>query len=269
MGIDYPPPSHPPSPPNLTPSPFSLLPGGKYLGHLSGFLGESSQQGTWCTGSPRCTSRSLSHPGSWNICCKRTKSDKYHIRMIKRTDRRHRGSLCYKQGALVWQQLAISWNRNSTFSLRSLSKATIMHYNKYELHDPSVLCQPLFSEFIATTTYLSRSFALPALSRTEYIKQIVANVHRITLTFSNYIVWKSFKFWQVSGGLDSHLPPPPCQYIWPPKPPNRHEKKSRLKIVWNSEINGQIIWLTPCPPWSPPWSQPLETTQLLFCSDIK
>ena len=57
-----------------------------------------------------------------------------------------------------------------------------------ELHDPSVFCQPLFSEFIATTTYLSRSFALPALSRTEYIKQIVANVHRITLTFSNYIV---------------------------------------------------------------------------------
>ena len=58
------------------------------------------------------------------------------------------------------------------------------------LHDPSVFCQPLFSEFIATTTYLSRSFALPALSRTEYIKQIVANVHRITLTFSNNLVWE-------------------------------------------------------------------------------
>ena len=134
MGIDYPPPSHLPSPPNLTPS-------------HSHCCQEANISVTYRVFWEKVASRALGAPdprdvrlvlclilaSETDVVKEPSLTNITYMRKMKRTDRRHKGSLCYKQGALVWQQLAISWNRNSTFSLRSLSKATIMHYNKYEI----------------------------------------------------------------------------------------------------------------------------------------
>ena len=54
------------------------------------------------------------------------------------------------------------------------------------------------SEFIAIT-YLPRSFALPAFSRTEHENKMFANVHRTTLTFTKKKTWdhKLFEKFQI------------------------------------------------------------------------
>ena len=68
------------------------------------------------------------------------------------------------------------------FSLSSLSSSSLLfHRYFYFLHDLRVLFQPLFLN--KCKSYLSSTFATPALSRTEYVKQTTDNVHRKTFTF--------------------------------------------------------------------------------------
>ena len=74
-------------------------------------------------------------------------------------------------------------HHSDSFDLNLLCLWHTYIHSRFKHHDPSVLCQPLFSEFIATTTYLSRSFALPALSRTEpgsnnYVHTFQSRLHR-------------------------------------------------------------------------------------------
>ena len=105
-------------------------------------------------------------------------------------------------------------------------------------HDDSLPFSTFISEFCKS--YLSSTFASPALSRTEYIMTFDNKCAQITFTFMHSLQnlspsSKNSKVWQVLGGLFTHLPPTP-NTRWPPKPPS-----------WCTRFKGGYPGLRPSP----------------------
>ena len=122
-----------------------------------------------------------------------------------------------------------------------------------KIHDLSALCQPLFFWIYCNNIYLSRSFAIPALSRTEYLNKAVANVHRITFTFSKHLQSWCCKLFEKVLNLGKSLAASTLTCPLHPASILGHQSLQSGIKFWMSNSNS---WgkTSQAPPWLRAWS---------------